>query len=163
MKKVREESQLFISRLFAKSYRVIKSLNSHYLAELGYQDFKVGHVMVMMNLKKGGITAAEIAKKVHVSKQAISKLVHELAERGFLLNEKHPEDLRATLIHTTPSGEGFLDALHTCRVKVDQELSQVIGTEKLEQIRSVMEELVMHYETNSLEDSGSESFANSTL
>jgi DNA-binding MarR family transcriptional regulator len=163
MNGAREESQLFISRLFAKSYRVIKSLNSHYLAELGYQDFKVGHVMVMMNLKKEGITAAEIAKKVHVSKQAISKLVHELAERGFLLNVKHPEDLRATLIYTTQSGERFLDALHACRIKVDQELSEVIGVEKLEQIRSVMEELVLHYETNSLEDSGGESFANSTL
>ena len=88
----REESELFLTRLFAKSYRVIKSLNAHYLAELGYHDFKVGHVMVMMNLKEEGITAAEISKKVHVSKQAISKLVHELAEEGFVLNVKHAED-----------------------------------------------------------------------
>jgi DNA-binding MarR family transcriptional regulator len=163
MNESREESQLFISRLFAKSYRVIKSLNSHYLAELGYQDFKVGHVMVMMNLKEEGITAADIAKKVHVSKQAISKLVHELAEMGFLLNLKHPDDLRATLIHTTQEGELFLEALNTCRIKVDQELSQIIGFEKLEQIRSVMEELLFYYESNSYVDSGSESFANSKL
>jgi DNA-binding MarR family transcriptional regulator len=159
----REESQLFLTRLFARTYRVIKSLNSHYLAELGFQDFKVGHVMVMMNLKEEGITAAEIAKKVHVSKQAISKLVHELAEKGFLLNLKHPDDLRATLITTTLEGEKFLAALHLCREKVDKELSQVIGHAKLEQIRSAMESMLSHYEANSYLDSESESFANSKL
>ena len=159
----REESELFLTRLFAKSYRVIKSLNAHYLAELGYQDFKVGHVMVMMNLKEEGITAAEIAKKVHVSTQAISKLVHELAEKGFLLNLKHPEDLRATLINTSQEGEKFLQALHQCRQKVDQELSQVIGTAKLDQIRSAMESMLLHYESNAYLDSESESFANSKL
>jgi DNA-binding MarR family transcriptional regulator len=112
MNEHREESELFLSRLFAKSYRVIKSLNSLYLAEMGYHDFKIGHIMVMMNLKEEGITAAEISKKVHVSKQAISKLVHELAEKGFLMNLKHPEDLRATLIQTTVAGEQFLAALN---------------------------------------------------
>lgn len=163
MNDVREESQLFLTRLFAKSYRVIKSLNSHYLSELGYQDFKVGHVMVMLNLKEEGITAAEIAKTVHVSKQAISKLVHELAEKGFLLNLKHPEDLRATLISTTLEGEKFLAALHLCREKVDKELSLVIGPDNLDQIRSAMETLLSHYESNSYLDSESESFANSKL
>ncbi|UAJ13026.1 MarR family winged helix-turn-helix transcriptional regulator [Aquirufa lenticrescens] len=163
MNKHREESELFLTRLFAKSYRVIKSLNAHYLAEMGYQDFKVGHVMVMMNLKEEGITAAEISKKVHVSKQAISKLVHELAEKGFLMNLKHPEDLRATLIQTTVSGEQFLAALNECRIKVDKELSQVIGTDKLDQIRSAMESMLLHYESNAYLDSESESFANSKL
>jgi DNA-binding MarR family transcriptional regulator len=138
-------------------------LNAHYLAELGYQDFKVGHVMVMMNLKEEGITAAEIAKKVHVSKQAISKLVHELAEKGFLMNLKHPDDLRATLIQTTVSGEQFLAALNECRIKVDKELSQVIGTDNLDQIRSAMEKMLLHYESNPYLDAESESFANSKL
>lgn len=159
----REESELFLTRLFAKSYRVIKSLNAHYLADMGYHDFKVGHVMVMMNLKEDGITAAEIAKKVHVSKQAISKLVHELAEKGFLLNLKHPEDLRATLINTTQEGEKFLQALHACRKKVDKELSQIIGTNNLDQIRSAMEKMLLHYESNPYLDAESESFANSKL
>jgi DNA-binding MarR family transcriptional regulator len=163
MKENREESEMFLTRLFAKSYRVIKSLNAHYLAELGYQDFKVGHVMVMMNLKEEGITAAEIAKKVHVSKQAISKLVHELAEKGFLMNLKHPDDLRATLIQTTVSGEQFLAALNECRIKVDKELSQVIGTDNLDQIRSAMEKMLLHYESNPYLDAESESFANSKL
>ncbi len=163
MNEHREESELFLSRLFAKSYRVIKSLNSLYLAEMGYHDFKIGHIMVMMNLKEEGITAAEISKKVYVSKQAISKLVHELAEKGFLMNLKHPEDLRATLIQTTVAGEQFLAALNDCRMKVDKELSQVIGTDKLDQIRSGMESMLLHYEAKAYLDSESESFANSKL
>lgn len=163
MNEHRVESELFLSRLFAKSYRVIKSLNSHYLAEMGYHDFKIGHIMVMMNLKEEGITAAEISKKVHVSKQAISKLVHELAEKGFLMNLKHPEDLRSTLIQTTLAGEQFLAALKDCRSKVDNELSQVIGSDKLEQIRSAMECMLVHYESKSFLESESESFANSKL
>ena len=78
MLETQKDTHLFLSRQFGRSYRVIKSLNGRYLAELGYDDFKIGHCMAMLNLEDEGITAVEIAKKVNVSKQAMSKLIQEL-------------------------------------------------------------------------------------
>jgi DNA-binding MarR family transcriptional regulator len=159
----REDSQMFLSRLVGKSYRIIKSLNAKHLAELGFHDFKVGHVMVMMNLKAEGTTAAEIAKKVRVSKQAMSKLVLELSDKGFLNTLKHPKDQRASLIHLTAQGAEFLAALHVCRERVEQEIAKVIGEDKLAQLHNVLGDLMAYYESDSLMDLENDSLATAKL
>jgi DNA-binding MarR family transcriptional regulator len=159
----REDSQMFLSRLVGKSYRIIKSLNAKHLAELGFHDFKVGHVMVMMNLKEEGTTAAEIAKKVRVSKQAMSKLVLELSDKGFLNTLKHPMDQRASLIHLTAQGAEFLAALHICRERVEQEIAKVIGEDKLAQLHNVLGDLMAYYESDSLMDLENDSLATAKL
>jgi DNA-binding MarR family transcriptional regulator len=159
----REDSHMFLSRLVGKSYRIIKSLNAKYLAELGFHDFKVGHVMVMMNLKDEGTTAAEIAKKVRVSKQAMSKLVLELSDKGFLKTLKHPTDQRASLIHLTDQGAEFLAALHVCRERVEQEIAKVIGEDKLAQLHNVLGDLMAYYESDSLLDLENDSLATAKL
>ncbi|MEY4610239.1 MAG: hypothetical protein RL246_558 [Bacteroidota bacterium] len=157
------DSHLFLSRQFGRSYRVIKSLNARYLAELGYNDFKIGHCMVMLNLESQGITAAEIAKKVKVSKQAMSKLIQELIEKGFVLTVKHPQDHRATLIRSTEEGLKFLEALMICRIKVETEMSQVIGDEKLSQLHLILREILEHYEHVAGMDLQNESIAQTKL
>ncbi len=163
MMEAREDSQLFLSRLFAKSYRLIKSLNAKYLNELGYHDFKVGHVMVMMNLKPSGTTAAEIAKKVRVSKQAMSKLVQELIEKGYLKSIKHPTDQRATLIQVTASGNEFLSALQKCRVQVEEEIARVIGVDKLNQLHGILGELMTFFDSDVCLDEENDALASSKL
>jgi DNA-binding MarR family transcriptional regulator len=159
----REDSQMFLSRLVGKSYRIIKSLNAKHLAELGFHDFKVGHVMVMMNLKEEGTTAAEIAKTVRVSKQAMSKLVQELIEKGFLQSIKHPADQRASLIQKTNMGAEFISALHVCRLRVDQEIAQVIGEEKLIRLHNILGDLLMHFEADGLMDMENDALATAKL
>jgi DNA-binding MarR family transcriptional regulator len=157
------DKHLFLSRQFGRSYRVIKSLNARYLAELGYDDFKIGHCMVMLNLESEGITAAEIAKKVKVSKQAMSKLIQELIEKGFVLSIKHPQDHRATLIRSTEEGLKFLEALMICRIKVEMEMSQVIGEEKLGQLHLILRKILDHYEHVPGMDLQNESIAQTRL
>ncbi len=163
MLETREDSQMFLSRLLGKSYRIIKSLNANCLAELGYYDFKVGHIMVMLNLKEEGTTAAEITKKVRVSKQAMSKLVLELIEKGFLKTLKHPTDQRATLIHVTPQGADFLAALHVCRVRVEKEIAKVIGEAKLIQLHDILGELMAYYEADCMMDLENDAMATAKL
>ena len=157
------DPHLFLSRQFGRSYRVIKALNARYLAELGYNDFKIGHCMVMLNLESEGITAAELAKKVNVSKQAMSKLVQELIEKGFVISVKHPQDHRATLIRATEEGLRFFEALMICRKKVELEMSQVIGEEKLSQLHLILREILDHYELVGGMDLQNESIAQTTL
>lgn len=163
MLEAREDSQIFLSRLFAKSYRIIKALNARYLAELGYHDFKIGHIMVMMNLKEEGTTAAEIAKKVRVSKQAMSKLIQELIEKGFLQSVKHPSDQRASLIQNTAQGAKFIAALHDCRTKVDHEIASIIGEEKLSQLHEILGDLMHYFESDSLMEVENDALASAKL
>ena len=131
-----------------KSYRVIKSMNASYLSALGYHDFKIGHIMVMMNLTDAGITTVELAKKANISKQAMSKLVLELHEKKFLRTETHPMDKRASLVKASDSGLIFLNDLQACRQHVEAEIGQIIGTEKVAELQAILFTLVNHVEKN---------------
>jgi DNA-binding MarR family transcriptional regulator len=52
-------------------------MNASFLESLGYHQVKIGHIMLMMNLSEDGSTSMELARRVQISKQAMSKLVNE--------------------------------------------------------------------------------------
>jgi DNA-binding MarR family transcriptional regulator len=140
------EDQIFLSRLFVKSYRIIKAMNSAYLANLGYHNFKIGHIMVLMNLDPNGSMTVDLAKKAKISKQAMSILVKELTAEGYLTARNHPNDLRASLLFSTEKGEAFIAAIKESRETVDANFAQIIGHGRLDLLKEMLTEIVDQYE-----------------
>jgi DNA-binding MarR family transcriptional regulator len=156
-------THLFLSRLLVRSYRIVKTMNASFLDSLGYQQVKIGHIMLMMNLSDEGSTSMELARRVQISKQAMSKLVNELAQKGFLEIVKHPEDHRATIVKATSNGNKFLKDLDFCRRHVETEFAQVIGQEKLENLKDILYIMVSHYENQPIMDFMNESIAKTKI
>ena len=105
----------------------------------------------------------ELARRVQILKQAMSKLVNELAQKGFLEVLKHPEDHRATLIKSTSKGNKFLKDLDFCRRHVLAEFGQVIGQEKLENLKDILYIMVSHFENQPIMDFMNESIAKTKI
>jgi len=152
-------THLFLSRLLVRSYRIVKTMNSSFLESLGYHQVKIGHIMLMMNLSEDGSTSMELARRVQISKQAMSKLVNELAQKNFLEVIKHPEDHRATIVKSTSKGNNFLKDLDFCRRHVESEFVHVIGQEKLENLKDILYIMVKHFENQPIMDFMNESIA----
>jgi len=152
-------THLFLSRLLVRSYRIVKTMNSSFLESLGYHQVKIGHIMLMMNLSEDGSTSMELARRVQISKQAMSKLVNELAQKDFLEVIKHPEDHRATIVKSTSKGNNFLKDLDFCRRHVESEFVHVIGQEKLENLKDILYIMVKHFENQPIMDFMNESIA----
>ena len=110
MELIDNPTHLFLSRLLVRSYRIVKTMNASFLESLGHHQVKIGHIMLMMNLSDDGSTSMELARRVQISKQAMSKLVNELAQKGFLedditalsLFNKEPCTLRHTVLKKRP-------------------------------------------------------------
>jgi DNA-binding MarR family transcriptional regulator len=156
-------THLFLSRLLVRSYRIVKTMNASYLDSLGYEHVKIGHIMLMMNLSADGSTSMELAKRVQISKQAMSKLVNELAQKEFLEVIKHPEDHRATIVRSTSKGNKFKKDLNFCRKHVEAEFAEVIGQEKLENLKEILYLTVSHFENQPIMDFMNESIAKTKI
>jgi DNA-binding MarR family transcriptional regulator len=156
-------THLFLSRLLVRSYRIVKMMNASFLESLGYHQVKIGHIMLMMNLSAEGSTSMELARRVQISKQAMSKLVNELSLKGFLEVLKHPEDHRATIVKSTTKGNQFLKDLDICRRHVESEFVGVMGQEKLENLKEILFIMVSHYENQSIMDFMNESIAQTKI
>jgi DNA-binding MarR family transcriptional regulator len=119
--------------------------------------------MLMMNLSEEGSTSKELARRVQISKQAMSKLVNELAQKGFLEVLNHPEDHRATIVKSTSKGKQFLIDLDFCRRHVEEEFAQVIGEEKLEHLKDILYLMVSHFENQPIMDLMNDSIAKTKI
>lgn len=74
------------------------------LSKAGYPDMKVGYMAFLMNIGPDGITTTELAKKIRVTKQAMSKTSKELQNLGLIELTPHPDDARSSLITLTTHG-----------------------------------------------------------
>ncbi|CAM3689249.1 MarR family winged helix-turn-helix transcriptional regulator [Aquirufa aurantiipilula] len=139
-------NHMFLSRLLVKSYRIVQSMNGTFLRSLGYANFKIGHIIVLMNLAEQGVTTTDLAKKAKVSKQAMSKLVNELIQEGYLISHNHPQDLRSSLLFCTEKGNQFLEDLMKSRAHIEQKFAEIIGQERLLELNQLLSEIVSHYD-----------------
>ncbi|AWL09091.1 MarR family transcriptional regulator [Aquirufa nivalisilvae] len=154
---------MFLSRLLVKSYRIVQSMNGTYLRSLGYENFKIGHIIVLMNLAEQGVTTTDLAKKAKVSKQAMSKLVNELIQEGYLISQIHPQDLRSTLLFCTEKGNQFLEDLMKSRTHIEQKFAEIIGRERLAQLNQLLTEIVSHYDELESVDSINDKIASTKI
>src|ERR1700761_1483902 len=80
--------------------RATRTVNKRIVAALrarGFPDARVAHASVLANLELRGSTVTEIAARALLPKQAISKMVLELEEFGYLERSRHDSDGRSVL------------------------------------------------------------------
>ena len=114
------------------------------VARQGYDDFKLGHMPLLMNISPGGITNTELAKKARVTKQAMSKVVNELLELGYIETIVHDSDKRSSVISLTAKGKQLVITARKCMLKLEAEYEQQFGKQQFEKAKDMLLK-VMHY------------------
>jgi DNA-binding MarR family transcriptional regulator len=85
-----------------------------------------------------GTRMTELAERVGVTKQAVSKLVAEFVDQGMLELAPDPEDGRAKLVRFTPRGvEGIRDGLAVL-ASVEAEIASKIGKKRMLALRDAL-------------------------
>jgi DNA-binding MarR family transcriptional regulator len=101
------------------------------LARQGHPDMRPMHGFVLQAIGPDGTTAAELGRRLGVSKQAAGKTVDSLERVGYLERGTDPRDARRKVVRLTPYG---LDALHRS-ARIFDELrtrwSRAIGEDRL--------------------------------
>jgi DNA-binding MarR family transcriptional regulator len=138
-----------LGRLFKRSYQFVADIAGEYLRNKGYSGFRVGHLVLLIHIDLEGTTVNTLAQRAGITKQAMSKLVQELQENGFVETTKHPSDARSIMVTMTDKGANFILDWKGCSQIIDDKMKAVLGEEKLEKMKDILEELVDYYESNS--------------
>jgi DNA-binding MarR family transcriptional regulator len=78
------------------------------LSSNGYKDFKIAYMPVIMNIDMEGTNNNDLALRARVTKQAMSKVVKELQQKGYITSKTHPKDKRGVIFTLTPRGKDFV-------------------------------------------------------
>jgi DNA-binding MarR family transcriptional regulator len=112
------------------------------LAEEGYGDIREGYgcVFGFIDIDEGS-RLTELAERSGLTKQAVSEVIPELEQLGYLTREPDPRDRRAKIIKLTPKGR---DACLTGRrlfAEIEREWAEQFGEDLLAGLRDAAERI----------------------
>lgn len=93
--------------LFAGFRRLIDDLQTR-LAEHGHPDVRPAHGFALQAITSQGATAAEVGRRLGVSKQAAGKTIDRLEALGYVSRTADPGDRRRHTVHLTDRGREML-------------------------------------------------------
>jgi DNA-binding MarR family transcriptional regulator len=108
------------------------------LAERGHPEVRFAHGSVFQFLDDDGTRVSVLAERVQVIKQAMAQLV---AQHGYVERVPDPADGRAKLVRATGRGRAVFAIARELVAEVDARLEARLGTDKLRQLRALLQEL----------------------
>lgn len=100
------------------------------LAEEGFGDAKFSHGFIVQGLLAGDRSVTELASRLGISIQAVSKTVQEMESLGYIDRTRSPEDGRASLLALSDRAQASLAHSRRARLEVERRLEGRLGPER---------------------------------
>ncbi len=105
-----------------------------------HPDSRPHHGYVFQHLVPGPMAIGQIAARMDVTQQAVSKTVAELERLGYVERRADPGDARVSLIALSAEGRRVIEDYRDVRAEVAGELAAALGVRRAEQLRRLMGE-----------------------
>ncbi len=103
-----------------------------------HPDSRPHHGYVFQHLVPGPMAVGQIADRMEVTQQAVSKTVAELERLGYVERQADPRDARVRLIALTRKGRAVIDDYRAIRSDLADELVAGLGERRVEQLRKLL-------------------------
>lgn len=108
------------------------------LEETGWPRLTVNQVLLFAHLDTDGVTPAELARRMGMSRQSMQKNLDRLRDDGLVTFEPHPRDRRSNLVVLTSEGIRFSRAAAQPLDAVERRLEAALGTDAVNGARRVL-------------------------
>jgi DNA-binding MarR family transcriptional regulator len=115
------------------------------LADAGFDDVRDAHGYVVQGLLAGDTTVSQLATRLGVSAQAVSKTVAELERAGYLARVHDPGDRRARPLALTSHGNAMVDASRRARLAAARDLERWLGTRDTAELVRLLQHAAERY------------------
>jgi DNA-binding MarR family transcriptional regulator len=112
------------------------------LARQGHPGARPAHGFAMQAIGTAGVTAAELGRRLGVSKQAAGKTVDRLARLGYVERGASVSDGRAKVVRLTPLGVDMLTRSATIFDQLRAEWVAALGEERVRSLESALRTVV---------------------
>lgn len=124
-----------LARLLALAYNsMIDSLHER-LRSRGWHDVRPAFGFHLLALRDAPLTTTELAARLGISKQAVSKLAEVMIDQALLERTQHESDGRQWLLALAPRGHALLADVELVYAELEAEWAAIIGDTALDQTR----------------------------
>ncbi len=112
------------------------------LADEGFEGIRFAHGSVFRYIDAEGTRLTTLAERSGLTKQAISELVGELEDHGYLERITDKADRRAKIIRLTDQGRTAQGAAARILADVEQQWSRLLGRDQVTMLRRALEQVI---------------------
>lgn len=128
----------YLRQLLSQKYDWIENKLHQMTKMTGYGHLTPALTRLFGHIRKKPISVSDLARRMMISRQAVHKLLIEAQDMGYveLIDDEH--DKRIKLVQFTPSG---LEMSQTCindLIKIEQELTQILGAEDFSHLKRIL-------------------------
>jgi len=127
--------------LFAGFRRLIDDLHTR-LAEQGHPDVRPAHGFALQAITSQGATAAEVGRRLGVSKQAAGKTIDRLEALGYVSRTADPGDARRRTVRVTDRGREVLRLSATIFDALRAAWAQQLGPTAVDQLEASLRKIL---------------------
>jgi DNA-binding MarR family transcriptional regulator len=117
--------------LLLAGFRAVIDEAHEELAALGHPELRPAHGFAMQAIGTFGATAADVGRRLGVSKQAAGKTIDRLAELGYVERGGESADRRRKLVQLTPRGTEALALSAAAFEHVRARWTVLLGTDRV--------------------------------
>jgi DNA-binding MarR family transcriptional regulator len=132
-----QANEVLMRSLLRAYYWMDESLQNG-LQRAGYAPRTRTQTMILINISNGITRAAELARVLGVSRQAIQQQINELERDELVTQIPDPDDRRANRIVFSEKGSQLINAALDSLREAEQTLSQRIGWDSVSQLRRAL-------------------------
>jgi len=111
------------------------------LARQGHPDIRPMHGFVFQAIGPGGTTAAELGRRLAISKQAAGKTIDSLEQLGYLERGPDPRDARRKVVRLTGQAIDVLDLSARIFDDLRARWAEIIGADRLRAMEADLRQL----------------------
>jgi DNA-binding MarR family transcriptional regulator len=131
-----------LTLLLGLAFQVVIAEFVRRLDEKGYADLRPAHGIIFQELRNGGATGTELAKRLGVTKQAVSQILTELEQHGYVQRTEHPNGGRWRLVVLTDKALDHLAVAGPVLHQLESELAAQLDDADLTELRAKLARLV---------------------
>ncbi|MCB1614520.1 MAG: MarR family transcriptional regulator [Pseudomonadales bacterium] len=144
---IKKREKRYRSNLGRNLHTITRDLQRELMAknaESGYEGLKLGWDALFLHMSfMLGVRVVDLAEANELSKQAMSQLVNEIEGYGYVERRPDPVDGRAKRVFFTEKGMSLINNSIAAISEVEEGYSELIGEEKVNQLKSICNELAV--------------------
>jgi DNA-binding MarR family transcriptional regulator len=130
-----------LGRLLALVYRCHMNELRLRLGQAGLEGLRPAHLLVFEHLQPEGSRITDLARRGHLTNQALVHLVNDLEEKGILERVPDPTDARAKLVRPTSAGRHTLLASKRVVAEIEESWAELLGPKLRTSLTQALEKL----------------------
>ena len=115
------------------------------LAESGFGDARFAHGFIVQGLLAGDRSVTQLADRLGVTVQAVSKTVLEMQQLGYIEKVRDPSDGRASILALSERGRASVAESRRARYDVMRKLEKRLGKKQTRELAKLLREAAAQF------------------